>query len=156
MSEQQQNGARRSEQVSALLRSAKTMDGLEAAHAEEKRRADHYERVYNKAEAENGQLREMLDRMISERDGYFQDACTLRAQLMGIGHAVTNAVKSIMSRQAITHAGATATAQIDDEAPIPQFLRNGPRSNEEKTPQGLDLGRFANAIRSGAAGVGNG
>jgi hypothetical protein len=78
MTEQQPN-AGRPEQVNVLLRSAKTMADLLAAHNEETRRADHFERVYNRTEAENGQLRETLERLTQERDGYFQHAYPVNA-----------------------------------------------------------------------------
>lgn len=149
MSEQQQNGARRPEQVNAILRTATEMHALINSRDEEKRRADHYEAAYTKAESENIHLREMLDRMMAERDGYFQDATVLRSQFMSIGNAFTDAVKSMMARQTFTPTTSAKTSPVDDGAPVPRFLREGPRDLDE-SPQRMahqvDLEQFGISI----------
>jgi hypothetical protein len=150
---EQQNGTatRRPESVSSLLRSATTMHQLEIDRDEEKRRADHYERLSTVLEVENGQLREALERMTAERDGYFQDATVLRSQFMSIGNAFTDAVNAMTERQAFTPTPSAGTAPIDNGAPLPRFIRPDAALDRaaQRPNHPVDLDELAVAIGGG-------
>ena len=155
---QKPQGPRRSERVSAVLRCAAAMQELETAFAneatacaEEKRRGDHFERLHDKDQVEIAQLREMLDRALAERDGYFKDASVLRASLMNARTVLGGAVNSTADRQAFAPPAARRGAeQIDDGADIPPFLREGstePPPNAETERRSSDiLSRLSTAL----------
>lgn len=117
---------RRPDEVVSLLRAAATTQELITARDEALRRAAHYEKEHAAAETEAAVLREALEKMTAERDGYFQDAATLRSTLMGVAHSITNAVNTATGRQVYS--------RPDDGAPIPQFLRKGPAIAPDTRP----------------------
>lgn len=157
MTDQQQNGTvvpQRPEQVNVLLRSARAFHDTIIERDREKNRADHYERLSDRLEVENGSLRETVERLTKERDGYFRDCSVLRSQFENIGNAVSEACKSMMGRQVFQQSSAPTTmaTTIDDGAPMPQFLGKGPREiAEEETARGFDASRFLEAITNGAS-----
>ena len=102
------------------------------------------------AESEAGQLREQLDRMTSERDGYFQDASALRASLINAGNMIVESATSTTQRQAFSPSSVPATQSntpTEEGRRLPRFLRDGPRDIDElrrKPP--VDLNELAAAI----------
>jgi hypothetical protein len=120
------NAPRRPDEVVSLLRAAATTQELITARDEALRRAAHYEKAHAAAETEVVVLREALDKMTAERDGYFQDATTLRSTLTSAAHSITNAVNTITGRQVYSRA--------DDGAEIPKFLQQGPATAPNGRP----------------------
>jgi hypothetical protein len=99
-------------------------DNLKADLAERDHQLQMAERRATISETECEQLRAALDRAKAERDGYFQDTITLRTQIMSIGAAVTEAVKSIATRQAFSPPSAPIEEQAEE---LPQFVRHDQR-----------------------------
>jgi chromosome segregation ATPase len=99
------------------------------------------------AESEAEQLRAALERMTSERDGYFQDVITLRAALTNAGNMILETTTSTTQRQAFSPP--TATEDDSAERLLPQFVRQDPRKLEGRPRVQVDITTLEAALATG-------
>ena len=142
------NQPARPEELEGVARTYDTMSRLMEENNGLKVRADSFERQSAILEADNESLRQQIKRSRTERDHYFRAFSALSAQLDGIASGLITAIQTARSQAYGGRRPGPDLEKITENGdPVPLFLKQGPRREEERQEPGkINLRSLAESI----------